>query len=132
VGSLSCFDGSLSIREEFPTKRAYGAVASPGAAVFAAVEDDLEMQFVPALLWKGALQIFLGLHYVFAIGQFPALSETMNMSVDGESWNSKGLAHDDRGGLMPDPWQRFKSFHIVRDGAVVFRDQNFRELRNSD
>ena len=46
---------------ELATKPAAGAVASPSRTEFAAIENDLQVQFVPGLSGEDGLQITLGL-----------------------------------------------------------------------
>ena len=73
---------------------ASGAVAAPGGAMLAAVVSDLQVQSIPTLLRKQAPQILLSLHNVPAIGQAPALSQSMNMSIHRKSRHTEGLRHD--------------------------------------
>jgi len=49
----------LAEHAEFP-------IAAAGGAVFATVEDDLEVEFVPCIPWKELFQIAFGLFNVFA------------------------------------------------------------------
>ena len=62
-------DGLASGRETRPADLAYGAVATAGRTVLAAVVDDLQVQGVPALLREHFLQVFLCLGHILAAAQ---------------------------------------------------------------
>ena len=58
-------------------------------AVFAAVEDDLQVQLVPALLREKTLRVALRLLHRFAIGEVPAVHQAVDVGVDGERRHPK-------------------------------------------
>jgi hypothetical protein len=81
--------------------RAFVGIMAPGRAMFTSKIDDLQVQFVPFILWEEPLAVFLSLHYVFSIGKPPAVYQAMNVCVNRKSQMSKSLRHHHRGGLVP-------------------------------
>ena len=57
--------GTNPFGEKRPADPADGAVAAVGGAMFASVENDLEVEFVPAFAGEGPLKVPLGLDDVF-------------------------------------------------------------------
>lgn len=96
------------------------------------VEDDAEMELVPALAGESPLEVALGLDDVFPRGQFPALGEAVNVGIDGESGYTEGLAHDDGGGFVSDPGKSLQRRKIGGNLPAVFFDENLRKFGNGD
>lgn len=50
------------------------ALRAPAAGwgVFPSVEDDLQVELVPAVFWKKTLGVALGLFHTLAVGHFPS------------------------------------------------------------
>ena len=96
-------DRSSSVGIEFFAYSANGPIATTCRAVLATVENDLQVKPVPRLHRKKLLQIILGLHDVFSIGQSPSLREPMDMGIDRKSRYAEGLCHDNRRGLVANP-----------------------------
>ncbi len=95
--------------------------------MFAAVEDDLQVQAVPGRFGEQPLQVALGLHNAAARGQFPALGESVDVGVDRKTWHAKGLGHDHLGGFVADPRQFLQRLQIGRHFAAMLGDEDFRE-----
>jgi hypothetical protein len=106
---------------------AFGAVASSGGAVFSSVLDHLEMQFFPRLFWPEFFEVGFGLYDAFSIGEFPSLGEAVDVGVDGEGGDFKGVDHDDAGGFVSDSRELFEVFECFGDFSVEFCAEYFRE-----
>lgn len=102
-------------------------IALAGLADFAAVVDDLEVEAGPVGGIVEFLQVGLGLGHVLALGQFPALGETVDMSVDREGGLAKSLDFDDRGGLVADTGEGFEGCQVVGHLAAVFLEEDLGE-----
>lgn len=122
--SFQSDDGLFAIGEEFATERANGAVAAPGGAVFASIENDLQMQGIPAGFWKNGFQIRFGLDDIFATGELPSLGEAMNVSIDWKGWHPKGLGHNYGCRFVPNTGKRFQNLKIWRDMSSVVAHEN--------
>ena len=49
----------------------------------------------------------------------------MNMGVDGKSWDSERLCHDDTGCLVPNAREFFEFSKTLRYVAAMFLDQDY-------
>jgi len=95
--------------------------------MFAAIQNDLNMQVVPAGLREKALQVALCLNNIFTTGQTPALGQTVNVRINGKGWHAEGLRHHDRSRFMPHSRERFERDHIGRHLAPILIEQDSRE-----
>ena len=66
-----------------------------GWAELAREVDDLEMELVPRVAGKEALEVVLGFYNVFAAAKAPAFGAAVDVGIDGKSGMVKGLRHDD-------------------------------------
>ena len=105
-------------------------MAASRSAVFATVENELQMQFVPMLLGKQCFEIAFRLQHRFSAGEFPALCKSMNMGVDREGRRAKALCHDNLCGFVADAGQILEFFKRFRNSARVLLDENFREAND--
>src|SRR5690606_31984640 len=83
--------GALAVGITGAAQFAAGAVATPGAAVFATVIDDLQMQVAPGFLRKQLLQVALGLGHAAAVAQPPALRQAVDVGVHGKRRMTESL-----------------------------------------
>ena len=98
--------------------------------MFSAVEDDLEVEFVPGVARENFFQVAFGLDDVFPTGQPPTFGETVDVGVDWKGRNAKCLSHDDGCGFMADTRQFLQFFETLRNNAVVMLDEHFAEFGN--
>jgi hypothetical protein len=94
--------------------------------MFSTVKNDLQMKRIPFFFWKEFAQIHFCLQYIFAIGEFPALSESMNVGVDWKGWFTKRLADHDTCRFSTDSWQSLQRLKILGNFAGVLVNQDFR------
>jgi hypothetical protein len=66
------------------------------------------VELVPLFFRESALQVELGLNDVLSVRELPPLREPVDVGVDGEGRHAEGLAHHDRGGLVPDSREGFE------------------------
>ena len=85
------------------------------------------MQVVPARFGKQAFEVPLGLRYVFARTQAPALREAVDVRIHGKGGHAKGLGQDHAGGFMPHTRQAFEGVEVGRHLALVLIEQDLRE-----
>ena len=116
---------SDAFRKKGAADPADGAVAASGGAVFAPVENDLEVEFVPPFTGEGALQVFFGFDDVFPGGQFPSLGEAVDVGIDGKGGDAKGLAHHDRGGFVADAGKGLEGRKVGGDLPRMLCDDDF-------
>ncbi len=109
-------------------EEAFFSVAASGGAMFAAVEDDLEVEFVPGVAWEEFFEVAFGLDDVFTGGEFPACGEAVDVGIDGKGGDAEGLGHDDGGGFVADAWECFEGVEVGGDLAVVLVDEDLREF----
>ena len=69
-------------------------------AILTAKVNDLQMQIVPAFFGKEALTVALRLLDALAVGQPPAVDETMDVRINGEGRQAETLGHDDLSRFM--------------------------------
>jgi hypothetical protein len=89
--SFFCLHRMLAIRKQRPANRADCAVTAAGGAVLPSIENQLNMQLVPALRRKEFFKIGLGLLNAFAVRQLPALREAVDMRIDRKRRNAERL-----------------------------------------
>lgn len=118
----------LGSGEEFAAEEAGFAVAAACGAVFAAVEDDLEVELVPGVAWEEFFEVAFGLFDVFGGAEFPSFGEAVDVGVHGEGGDAEGLGHDDGGGFVADAGEGFEGGEVGGDLGVVLLDEDFREL----
>ena len=128
AGAQDCDSRRLPGGKQFAAEQAAFAIAAAGGAVFAAVEDDLEVELVPGLAGEEAFEVGFRLDDVFAGREFPAGGEAVDVGVHGEGGDAEGLGHDDRGGLMADAGEGFERGEIGGDLAVVAFEQEVGEF----
>ena len=95
-----------------------------GGGVLAAVEDDLQVELVPLVLWEEPLGVALGLLHVLPVGEIPAVHQAVDVGVDREGRDAEGLRHDHRRRLVPHAGEALKGFHVLGDGAAVLVHQD--------
>ncbi len=106
---------------------AFGAVATSGGAMLATIGDELQMEFFPRLRWPKFFEVGFGLDDVFSVGEFPALGKAMDVRIDGEGGDFKGVDHYNAGGFMSNPWKFFQGLEVGGDLSVIFFDEHFGE-----
>lgn len=94
----------------------------PGWAVFSAEIDDLEMQFVPLILGEVRFEVALGLDDGAAARETPAVSEAMNVGVDGKGGYAEGLRHHHARGFVADAGEGFQVLKTLRHFSFKFFD----------
>ena len=99
-------------------------------AVGAAEQDDLQVALFPFGFGENFLEIFFCLFDGAAVGKSPAFGETVNVCVDREGRNLEGVNHHDACRLVAHTGECFEFFEGMRDFAVVFFDENFRQIEN--
>lgn len=97
----------LDFREKLTAEQAAFPIAAAGGAVFAAVENNLEVEAVPRVAGEEFLQVALGDDDVFSGGEFPAGGEAVDVGVDGKCRDAERLRHHDRRGLVTHAGQGF-------------------------
>ena len=98
-----------------------------GRGVFPSVEDDLQVELVPAILWKKTLGVALGLFHVLAVGHFPSGEQAVDVGVNGKGGNPKGLAHDYRGRFVAHGGHGFQGLKGSGHLAAVLVNNHFRK-----
>lgn len=88
--------------------------------MLAAIEDDLQVQLVPALAGEAFLQVALGLDNVLSLAEFPALGEAVDVGVHREGGHAEGLGHDHGCRFVADARQGFEGFEISGNLASMF------------
>ena len=78
-------------------------------AVFASVENDLQVEFIPPLFGKEFFGVPFGLLHAFAAGQLPTGHQPVNVRVYRKSRYTEGLAHDHRRRFVSNPRHGLKS-----------------------
>lgn len=68
--------------------------------MFSAVEDDLEVKFVPRFSGENFFQITFGLDDVFSAAELPAFSEAVDVGIDWKGGDSESLCHHHRCGFV--------------------------------
>jgi hypothetical protein len=68
--------------------------------MLSAIENDLKMQAAPRFRRIELFQIPLRVFDSRAIGQLPSLRQAVNVCIDWERRDSKGLHQDHRSGLV--------------------------------
>ncbi len=96
-------------------------------AVFASVENNLQVKLVPPLLGKEFFGVPFGLLHAFAAGQLPTGHQPVNVRVYRKSWNAEGLAHDHRRRFVSNPWHGLKSLKRGRNLSSVKRHDHLRQ-----
>ena len=66
-------DASFRGHVQRPTQLAGFSVAASSRTMFASIENDLQVKFVPLFFGKKVFQIALCFEHVFPLGQLPAL-----------------------------------------------------------
>lgn len=94
------FVGALALGEKGLADLATAAIASSGCAVLSAIENDLQMQATPRFGRIELFQIPLCVFDPRAIGEFPPLCQAVDMCIDWECRDPKGLHQDHRRGLV--------------------------------
>ena len=69
--------------------------------MFAAVENNLEVEAIPRVAGEEFFQIALGDDHIFPGGEFPAGGESVDVGIYGKCWDAERLGHHDRSGLVP-------------------------------
>ena len=85
------------------------------------------MQSVPAFNREGTFEISFSLRDITTPRESPALSESVNVGVDGKGGHPEGLRHHNAGGLVPNPGQRLQGVHRAGDRPAVVVDEHLRE-----
>ena len=93
-------------------------------AVFPSVEDDLQVQVIPALTREEAFGVSFRLLDVFSVGKPPAVHQAVDVGIHGEGWNPKCLRHHHGRRFVTDPRKVFKGFKIDRHFTGVAFEQN--------
>jgi hypothetical protein len=122
--------GMLAIRVAGLAEFAGPAVTAPRSAMLTPVENDLQVQVIPAFLGKQFFQIRFGLFDTFSIGQAPPLGQTMNVGVNWKRGHTKRLRHHNTGRLVPYTGQSFEVFKRPRDFPSMLLDQHFGQPGN--
>lgn len=123
---------NVSLGEEFFAEEALFAVAAAGGAVLAAVEDDLEVEFVPGVSGEEFFEVVFGLCDVFALGEFPTFGEAVDVCIDGEGGDAEGLGHDDGSGFMSDAGELFEVGEGGGDLAVMLVNEDVAEFGDGE
>ena len=121
----------FSIREQFPAKRADGAIATAGSAVLAGVINDLEMKLVPCVSREKLLQIPLGRAHGLPCAELPPLGQPVDVSIYGKTRLIERLGHDDLSGLVPYPGELLQLFQDGRDDAAMFLNEDLGQVPDS-
>ena len=90
--------------------------------MFAAVVDDLKVQFCPGAFWEECLEVSLGLSNVFAFRKLPTFGEAVNVSVDRDGGGVEGLDHDDGGRFVSHSGEGFEVLQVVGNLGVMSFD----------
>ena len=77
------------------------------------------MQCVPAFNREGTFEISFSLRDITTPRESPALSESVNVGVDGKCGQTERLCHHNAGSFVAHTGELFKRCHIGRHLAVV-------------
>ena len=99
----------------------------PCRAMFSSKEDDLQVQVVPVFLRKDSLEVALGSLDVGSVGKTPSSGKPVDVGVDREGRDAKGLSHDHPCGLVADTRKGFQRFEGVGDVAIVVLQEHLRK-----
>ena len=88
---LPDFDGRSALREQSPANFAHPPITSPSTTKLPSIEDDLQMQLVPAFPREQPLESSFCIYNVFPTRQPPTLSEPVDVSVYRKCRNTKSL-----------------------------------------
>ena len=97
----------------------------PCRAMFSSKEDDLQVQVVPAFLRKDSLEVALSSLDVGSVGKTPSSGKPVDVGVDREGRDAKGLSHDHPCGLVADTRKSFQRLEGVGDAAIVVLKEHF-------
>ena len=89
--------------------------------------NDLQVEFIPGLLGKEALEILLGLLDRFPVGQAPSLGQTVNMGINRKGWDTEGLGHDHLCGLVAHARESLQGLEAIGNLTGMLLDQNLRQ-----
>jgi hypothetical protein len=129
---IACTQAYMGLGEEFFAEEALFAVAAAGGAVFAAVEYDLKVEFVPGFAWEEFFEVVFGLCDVFALGEFPAFGKSVDVCVDGEGRDAEGLGHDNGSGFVADAGELFEVLEGGGDLAVMLVNEDVAEIGDGE
>lgn len=118
------FVGALAFREKGTADLAAGSITASGSAMLSAIENDLQMKTAPRFRRIELFQILLRMFDSRAIGQLPSLRQAVDVCVDRECRDPKGLHQDHRGSLVANSGERFEGLQRCRYLALVLLDQN--------
>ena len=99
------------------------AVAPACCAVFATIENDLEVEVVPAFAREEPFEVFFCLLDATPIGQAPPLGEAMDMGIDRKGRHAKGLGQDNRCCFVTNAGQGFQSRHVRWNDPVIVSNE---------
>jgi len=106
------------------------AVALAGAADLAAVEDDLQVEAVPAFGWIELFEVVFRLHDILSLSEPPALGKAVYVCIHGKGRHAEGLRHDHGGGFVPYPRKRLQRLHICGDLRSMLLHEDHRKIVN--
>ena len=105
-------------------------VAPARRAKFSSVKNDLKVQVIPPIFAKSLLKVALGLDDITPACQSPALSQPVNVRIDGEARHAEGLRHDDTCRFMAHTWKSLESLKVLGHLTAVLFDQHFAQTAN--
>ena len=99
-------------------------------AKFSSVKNDLKVQVIPAIFAKHLFEVALGFDDIAPTRQSPALSESVNVRIDGEAGHTEGLRHNNTGRFMTYPRKSLERIEVLRYLTTVLINQNFTQTAN--
>jgi hypothetical protein len=99
-------------------------------AKFSSIENDLKVQVIPPMFAKHLFKVTLGFDHVTPACQSPALSQSVNVRIDGEAGYTEGLRHNDTCRFVANPRKSLERIKVLRHLTAVFLNQYLTQTAN--
>lgn len=97
--------------------------ASTRGTISSSIQHHSQMQPTPVFFRENFFKVFFDTFDRISRAKFPPSGETEDMSINRKRRNMEGLIHHDRSSFMANTRQRFQSFEITRNPALILIDQ---------